>query len=65
MHDQTTTAIAREASVLPATVRLYADLGLLDYITSSEGRRLFQKTAAQRVREIYAERMARRGRRAA
>jgi len=62
---ETTTAIARPAQVLPETVRLYANLNLIEHIRLANGTRLFKPSAVQRVREIYAERMARRGRRSA
>lgn len=61
-YSETTSAIARAADVLPDTVRLYTDLGLLEYVRLQTGVRLLKPSAVQRVREIYAQRMARRGR---
>lgn len=58
----TTSKLARESEVLGATVRKYADLGLLDFIVASDGTRLFRKGQASRVRGIYAQRMANRTR---
>jgi DNA-binding transcriptional MerR regulator len=61
----TTTKLAREAEVTGPTIALYADLGLLEFIRASNGTRLFRSGQAARVREIYSERMANRGRRKA
>lgn len=58
----TTGSLARQAGVTVPTVRLYADLKMLDYVTASNGTRLFREGQADRVRQIYGERMARRGR---
>jgi hypothetical protein len=38
---------------------------LLQYVTASNGTRLFKAGQADKVRQIYAQRMANRGRRAA
>jgi DNA-binding transcriptional MerR regulator len=62
LHTETTTTIARSACVLAETVRDYENLGLLECVRLPSGVRLFKPSAAQRVREIFAERMARRGR---
>lgn len=59
----TTGKLAREAALTVVTIGLYADLGLLDFIRCSNGTRLFRSGQAPRVRQIYAERMANRGRR--
>ena len=64
-YTDTTSKLARLARVTPATVRLYADLNLIDYVRASNGDRLFREGQAERVQEIYRERIARRGRRAA
>jgi DNA-binding transcriptional MerR regulator len=64
-YSDTNSKLARDAEVTAPTVTLYANLGLLDYIRSSNGTRLFRPGQAQRVREIYAERTANRGRRTA
>lgn len=60
-YTETTGSTARKAGVLPETVRTYADLGLLDCLRVANGMRMFRADAADRVREIHAERMARRG----
>ena len=60
-YSETTGSVARQAGVLAETVRLYGDLGLLECTRLSNGIRLFKPSAAERVREIYTERMARRG----
>jgi DNA-binding transcriptional MerR regulator len=62
---QTTGAVAREAGVSPPTVRLYCDLGLIDFTVDSRGNRLCVPGTAAKVREIYSERMNRRGGKAA
>jgi DNA-binding transcriptional MerR regulator len=59
----TTSKLARDAEVTQPTVTLYANLGLLDHIRSSNGTRLFRPGQAMRVRQILAERLASRGRR--
>lgn len=61
-YTDTTSALARQAEVTPPTVRKYADLGLLDFVVASNGVRLYRSGQAERVREIYARRMATRGR---
>ena len=58
---ETTGTTARKAGVLPETVRAYADLGLLEFVRIANGMRMFRPDAAERVRKIRAERMARRG----
>jgi DNA-binding transcriptional MerR regulator len=63
ISDRTTGRIAREAGVTPATVRLYADMGLIAHRVASDGTRLFSADAAQAVRDILAQRLANRGRR--
>jgi DNA-binding transcriptional MerR regulator len=59
---ETTSALAREAGTTAATIRKYADANLLQYVTASNGTRLFKAGQADRVRQIYARRMANRGR---
>lgn len=61
----TTGELARLSRVMPATIRRYADMKLLDYVTVSNGTRLFPPGQADRVREILAQRMALRGRKRA
>lgn len=64
-YTDTSTALARVAKVTTPTVVKYARAGLLDFIVASDGTRLFRRGQADRVRAIYAERMARRGHKAA
>ena len=64
-YTDTTSELARQAGVTQPTIRKYADLGLLDCIVASNGTRLFCPGQADRVREIYRQRMALRGRSAA
>jgi hypothetical protein len=64
-HDYIDTSgkLARDAETTVPTVNLYARLKLLDYITASNGVKLFRKGQAAKVREILSQRMAnRRGR---
>ena len=63
-YTDTTSQLARDAEVTPPTIRLYADMDLLDYVVASNGVRLFCTGQAARVREIYRARMAHRGRKA-
>lgn len=63
MYTDTISKLARDGDTTVPTVHLYATLGLLDFIVASNGTRLFRTGQAERVREILAERMARRGRR--
>lgn len=63
-YTDTTSQLAREAEVTPPTIRLYADMALLDFVVASNGVRLFRTGQADRVREIYRQRMAQRGRKA-
>lgn len=64
-YTDTSGTLAREAGVQVPTISLYAKLGLLDFIVSSNGVRLYAQGQAKRVKEILAERMASRGRRGA
>jgi DNA-binding transcriptional MerR regulator len=59
----TTTSLARRSGLAPETVRRYADLKLIDFRVASDGTRLFRAAVADRVRQIYASRIANRGRR--
>jgi DNA-binding transcriptional MerR regulator len=63
--DQSTGDVAREAAVIPETVRSYASLGLLEFCRLANGTRLFQRSAAAEVRKIREQRLANRGRKAA
>lgn len=60
-YTETSGAVARRAGVSPPTVRLYADAGRLEYVTASNGTRLFRPDAAEEVKKILAERLANRG----
>jgi hypothetical protein len=62
LYRDTSGKLAREAKVAVATVSLYAELGLLDFIRCSNGVKLFRGGQAARVKEILAERLASRGR---
>jgi len=62
-YTDTSSELARQARVTQPTIRKYADKRLLDYVTASNGTRLFRAGQAKRVREIYAQGIARRGRR--
>jgi DNA-binding transcriptional MerR regulator len=64
-YTHTSGQLARDAGVTVVTVALYADRGWLDCVRSSNGMRLFRSGQAPKVREIYAARMANRGRRSA
>lgn len=61
---ETSTSLAQKAGVSAETVRRYADLGLLEFRVAADGTRLFSAEGAGRVSEIYADRIANRGRRA-
>jgi DNA-binding transcriptional MerR regulator len=60
-YNQTTSTLARLACCEPQLVRDYANLQLIECIRLENGTRLFKSSAAARVREIRAERLARRG----
>jgi DNA-binding transcriptional MerR regulator len=59
---ETPAAIARKAGVSVPTVRLYGNLGHIEFVTSSNGTRLHKPSAADRVREILPKRLANKGR---
>lgn len=59
---ETTGSIARAAAADTGTVRNYADQRLIECIRLANGVRLFRPSAVLRVRELLAQRMARRGR---
>jgi len=63
-YTDTTSELARQAGVTQPTIRLYADKGWLDFVTISNGCRLFKPGQATKVRAIFTERMASRGRKA-
>lgn len=52
---------AQEANLSPTTLRIYDRLGLLSPARDSAGRRLYSDVDIARVREIAAQRLARRG----
>jgi DNA-binding transcriptional MerR regulator len=58
---ETTGDLARESGVTVQTVVLYANAGFLDYVRMKNGTRLFKPGQAGRVRELCADRKARRG----
>jgi DNA-binding transcriptional MerR regulator len=60
-YRHTSTSLGRVADLTAETVRLYADNGLIECIRLPNGVRLFTDAAAQRAREIKAQRMANRG----
>jgi DNA-binding transcriptional MerR regulator len=49
--------VARDAGTTVPTVLLYARMGLLDFVTASNGVKLFRAGQAERVREIKAARL--------
>jgi DNA-binding transcriptional MerR regulator len=61
-YTETPAAIARMAGVSVPTVRLYGDLGYIEFVKSSNGTRLHKPGAADRVREMLPKRMANKGR---
>ena len=63
-YKDTVGTLSRASVTAPQTVRIYADLGLLDHIVLPNGMRLFREGQADRVKEIKKQRMALRGRRA-
>lgn len=61
----TTNAVAGAVPCDAGTVREYCDAGLLEHQRLPNGMRLLKASAVDRVREIRAEHLARRGRRVA
>jgi DNA-binding transcriptional MerR regulator len=57
-YTMTSGSLARLADVTVPTVNLYSKLGLLDFITASNGTKLFKPGQAERVQQIKAERTA-------
>lgn len=53
--------VARESDTSPPTVRLYGNLGLIEYIKASDGTRLHGQDTPAQVREIKARRLKNRG----
>jgi DNA-binding transcriptional MerR regulator len=64
-YTETTGELAREGRVTVPTIRLYAALGLLDFVVISNGTRLFRRGQGAVVREIFESRRALRGRKRA
>ncbi|MGO8854415.1 MAG: MerR family DNA-binding transcriptional regulator [Steroidobacteraceae bacterium] len=64
-YTQSSGQLAREAGISVQTVILYSDLGLIDHVRVGNGLRLFRPGEAEKVRTIFTERMATRGRRVA
>ena len=60
-YTETTGSLARIAGVLPETVRAYGDMGLIDCKRMANGMRMFRPSAAEQVKKILAQRLARRG----
>jgi|HubBroStandDraft_4_1064222.scaffolds.fasta_scaffold09481_4 DNA-binding transcriptional MerR regulator len=59
LFDRTASQVAAESGRTQETVRAYADRNLLECIRLANGTRLFRPDAAERVREIYKQRMRR------
>ena len=60
---ETVASVAKaEGTPGPVTIRTYCDLGLVPYIRDANGRRLLRADAREIVRQIYSERLTRRGR---
>jgi DNA-binding transcriptional MerR regulator len=55
--------LASAAEVTPQTVHNYAKAGLLEFIIAPNGHRFFKSGQVQRVKEIYAANIKRRGNR--
>lgn len=62
---ETPAAVARAANVSVPTVRLYGDLGYIQFIKSSNGTRLHRPEAAVSVRQMLQTRLANKGRKRA
>jgi DNA-binding transcriptional MerR regulator len=60
---ETTSAISRASGASIPTIRLYGDLGLIQFIEASNGTRLHRKDAGERVAQLLRQRIANRGRR--
>lgn len=61
---ETSGTLARAAGVTVQTIVAYANAGLLEHYKISNGTRLFRSGQADKVRQIYAARIANRGKRA-
>jgi len=61
-YTQTPNTIAALVPCDPATVRHYADCGLLEHRKTPHGMRLFKLSAVEHVRRLRANSLARRGR---
>jgi hypothetical protein len=58
---ETPSKMGRDIGIHPGTVRSYCDEGLVEFLRLANGTRLLKPSAALRIREVYAERIARRG----
>jgi len=58
---ETTNTVAAGVPCNPATVRDYADSGLIEHRRLANGVRLFKRSAIERVRQLRDEGLARRG----
>ncbi|HEX3948223.1 MAG TPA: hypothetical protein VHW95_00065 [Steroidobacteraceae bacterium] len=65
MFTDTSGQLARDAETTVPTVLLYARLGLLEFVTASNGIKLFKAGQAALVRDIKRQRLEARTRRSA
>lgn len=63
-YTETTGTTAQKSGAAQGTIVDYCRLGLLDHITLPNGMRLLRSGQEGRVKELYAARIANRGRRA-
>ncbi|MGH9644844.1 MAG: hypothetical protein ACRD3Q_20770 [Terriglobales bacterium] len=63
VYTDTSGKLARESETTTPTIALYARLGWLDFVTASNGVKLFRAGQAQRVRDIKRRRLEARARR--
>lgn len=62
-YTETVATVAKvEGTPGPVTIRAYCDMGLVPYIRDANGRRLLRADASDIVKQIYANRLTRRGR---
>lgn len=59
---ETSAAIGRAALASIPTVKLYGDLGFIEFIWSSNGVRLHRPSASKTVRAVLKKRLANKGR---
>ncbi len=60
---ETSAAVARAALSSIPTVKLYGDLGFIEFIRASNGVRLHRPSASKTVRAVLKKRLANKGRR--